>query len=497
MKKLLFALVIGLVFVAALTTTALADNGPHGGVAFSSNGSLDACASCHRAHTAQSTNVASGGSGDLIKTSSIYGLCMSCHDGTGAYTNVKYGIYDTSTMSAATQASLTASFGSAEGTQGDAGAPLFGGGFVSTVESHSWAGNQSYKANLTLASSAVVSGHSVDDSSGTWGAGNVWGSGNYNTGAQSATGGANPTLAMTCTSCHDPHGYAGLNAAGQPMPTYRLLRYTPTSSNGFEITTAAGQAFWTNTLATTATIEQTSSPYAGVSVLEPGGMGATSANNYTATSWWYTINTNALNPTGTGTGPYDPFLVALDKPYGATATTQWHSVTFGPNDPAPYIRGATYKRPAAANSTSLFCFTPDPTDATQPANPPATNNNCTGALGTVIGTSFDNSSARLGISFFCAECHDRYLSSSAGLTTSTTDQLFMFQHDSGATSTIGKNPNLTCVDCHNAHGTSATATTLASDPLSGTNGDSSGLKLDNREMCIKCHGTSVNFQYAP
>jgi hypothetical protein len=278
------------------------------------------------------------------------------------------------------------------------------------------------------------------------------------------------------------------------MPSYRLLRYTPEGSNGYEITSVAGKAFYTNALKTDAIIPPTTLASGGLSasVHEPIGMGATSGNNYTATSWWYTINTNAYPSQA-----YDPFLVALDKPYGASATTKWTSVTFGPNDPAPIIHGAAYLRPATANSTSLFCYTPG---GTAPANPPATNNNCVAPNFTVTGPLFNNSSARLGMAFFCAQCHDRYLSSSAGLTTSTGDKLFMFQHDSGATKTALKDPNVTCVDCHNAHGSSATATDLSSDPLSTTASnpdDSSMLKLDNREMCISCHGSSINFQFAP
>ncbi len=494
MKKLLIALVIGLLLVAALTTTALADNGPHGGTAFTSSGSMDACASCHRAHTGQSTS----GSGDLLKASSIYGLCTSCHDGTGAYTDVVDGIYNTTTMSGATAASLKASFGSQEGLEGDAGAPLFGGGFVSTVENHSWPGNMVYNPNLTSMAAAVVSGHQVDDRTAQTPQ-NVWGSGNYNTTAQATTGGLNPTLTLTCTSCHDPHGNAGKNASGLAIPSYRILKYTPDGSNGYEITSTAGLAFYTNALKPEKSTDATSVPnivgtitvgtntFYSSTVLEPYGMGANSTDNYTATSWWYTLNTN------TTTG-FDPFLVALYQGHGVTGSMPWTSVTFGPGDPVTAgLHGVNYQRPATTNSAKLSCFNP----VTGPAaNPPvaANTNNCTAGNGFVqIGANFDNSNARYGIAFFCAQCHDRYLSSSAGLTTSTGDQLFMFQHDSGATSTIGSNPNVTCVDCHNAHGSSATVTTLASDPLSGINGDSSLLKLDNREMCITCHASSVDF----
>ena len=45
----------------------------------------DACAACHRAHTAAGET--------LLKTSSQNALCLSCHDGAGADTNVDSGLY--------------------------------------------------------------------------------------------------------------------------------------------------------------------------------------------------------------------------------------------------------------------------------------------------------------------------------------------------------------------------------------------------------------------
>ena len=76
-----------------------------------------------------------------------------------------------------------------------------------------------------------------------------------------------------------------------------------------------------------------------------------------------------------------------------------------------------------------------------------------------LGTSFDNSKARVALGLFCAECHDRYLESSGSAAKNTGDAVFMYQHASGAAAS-GKDPSITCVDCHNAHGTSAIADSL-------------------------------------
>src|ERR1700690_200779 len=189
MKKLIFALVIGLMLVAALTTTALADNGPHGGTAFSS-GSTDACASCHRAHTAQSSD------GDLLKTGTIYGLCTSCHDGTGAYTDVIDGTYD-SAAPAGYPWTLS------PGGEGHPGGPLFAGGFTNTEMSHTWNG-EAYYSNFTYSHAAVTSGHIPDDTT----SGTLWGAGNYSatdTRANPNTGNgltaAQDSMVLDCTSC--------------------------------------------------------------------------------------------------------------------------------------------------------------------------------------------------------------------------------------------------------------------------------------------------------
>ncbi|MEI6289223.1 MAG: cytochrome c3 family protein, partial [Chloroflexota bacterium] len=109
MKKLLFAVVLVLLILAALSSTALADNGPHGRF----NGSTDACASCHRIHSAVS------GDGMQLVHSEVYDLCTACHDGSGAATNVVDGYYDTAHTTKST-------------TEGQADHGLFGGGFVNT-----------------------------------------------------------------------------------------------------------------------------------------------------------------------------------------------------------------------------------------------------------------------------------------------------------------------------------------------------------------------------
>jgi len=82
--KVLFILtLVALLAIFALSAgSVLADNGPHGNY----TALTDACAGCHRAHTASAAK---------LLVSDVPNLCYSCHGttGAGADTNVVNGIY--------------------------------------------------------------------------------------------------------------------------------------------------------------------------------------------------------------------------------------------------------------------------------------------------------------------------------------------------------------------------------------------------------------------
>lgn len=169
---LLSLLAVGVVF---------ADNGPHGAY----TATTDACAGCHRAHTGQ---------GDpLLKIAGeTYDLCETCHDGTGAFTNVYDGLYGA-------------------GTEGTDGMSLLAGGFTNAT------------MNVDLAdppaptTGPTTSIHTYDLSAGT-----LWGAGAAGSGSGEAD------FALTCVKCHNPHG----NASSTDGPTYRILRSIPRDSGG-------------------------------------------------------------------------------------------------------------------------------------------------------------------------------------------------------------------------------------------------------------------------
>jgi len=166
-KKGLYATVAGLVLLFTMTGLVYANGGPHGGY----TATTDGCAGCHRAHTAVGPNL-------LVRTST-YDLCMSCHGstGAGANTNVDDGFY----LSSRDDTGGDYDHGAANTPDY---APLLGGGFVN------------YQGV------PVTSIHSPDGAEiAAWG--NDVPRGNL----------ADLAEALTCASCHDPHG----------SPNYRII----------------------------------------------------------------------------------------------------------------------------------------------------------------------------------------------------------------------------------------------------------------------------------
>lgn len=170
MKKLL--IVAAVVLALALVTVGLtaANGGPHGGY----TPTTDACAGCHRAHTAQAP---------YLLVTDEESLCLSCHGsaGNGANTNVEDGLF----LSTRNPSSLD---GVANTPDGNA---LLGGGFVN------------YKGV------AVTSSHDVSGSNMA-----AWGNG-VNRGVTGAL-----SAGLECASCHNPHG----------SPNYRIINTTINSA---------------------------------------------------------------------------------------------------------------------------------------------------------------------------------------------------------------------------------------------------------------------------
>lgn len=244
MHRIVIALALagsGLLLGVALVA---ADGGPHGNYTFVSGG----CASCHRAHTGQADNLLFADVGQL---------CFSCHDGTGAGNDV----WDGARLSPEIATRATDGF-----PAGISGA-LRGGGIVyaridsdglshrnTTTSPTVWdilpgnalANNQSNNpgpvppsptptptpsslkvnsAHVKFGSSAGVDGNALTPQNVIWGNGAI--SSTKNTGKSLSS-----AEALVCVDCHNPHGgEGGLDANGNVLGTYRILRKIPYKSD--------------------------------------------------------------------------------------------------------------------------------------------------------------------------------------------------------------------------------------------------------------------------
>jgi nitrate reductase cytochrome c-type subunit len=178
----------------SVPAVALANNGPHGGYAMNT----EACAGCHRAHTAPSTitwvDLTLGGgrtrSALLLTTATnLEAFCLACHDsqGQGALTNVVEGLY----------------YGLPGDPNGAADGDLISGAF----------GRQDVIDGVPMRIDG--NGHKVSSvhitSGGSWGAygGGTFASTATDTAHANGTtieGMGNTEIFMDCGTCHDPHG---------------------------------------------------------------------------------------------------------------------------------------------------------------------------------------------------------------------------------------------------------------------------------------------------
>jgi predicted CXXCH cytochrome family protein len=361
---------------------------------------------------------------------SLQEFCYTCHAGTGADTNVSGGQY-------------------MGGTGG-----LRGGGFDNSVIDHDNvtsdvgynSGTPRLQADFNIPigpSAAVQSRHNVEGTGLT-----SWGSGALGT-APVAT-----TVSLNCASCHNPHGN------GQ----YRILRPDPAAHLSPALTNRIG--------GTGVTVADAGCP-------TPGGA---------ASGWPYN---DAFSTTGSA--PYN-YTVA-----GPCTEIAKEGAAAGTGNVATY-ETVNYFQVDYVEPTQ--CPSVADADGDDIADNPL-QFNCVDATDTPIAT---------GLSAWCAQCHQRYLApggsrsrDTAAGTPGSGDADYVYRHTAGGTvsnasGTSSGGSTRQCISCHVAHGSPATsaATGYTADLLypdgsgpaaAGTNNRL--LKMDNRGVCLKCHGRDI------
>jgi predicted CXXCH cytochrome family protein len=462
MKKLLFALVLGIALVLALASVAAADNGPHGGF----TATTDACASCHRAHSAQVGS-------DSLLIMDPEALCLSCHNGTGAGTNVVSGVY--------AQGGANHYYGTTPAitNEGTDGASLFGGGFTNTLMATAWSGKVTADPTYNAISRSTTSMHNIGVM------GTVWGSG-----AANSTNGA---IVLECTSCHDPHGNAGfVGTTSTKTASYRLLRYQPQGSGGF---TSPGTVNWS------------------------GGAFPAGGSNGTTTGWTVPDNFTTIGQEWYTIGTTSAFAVG---DYNAGNANNVYNV----KNPAVV---ATLSYIPAATNTAYFCaqchdryFTNSSlrkeNDQSVYCGHPLNGTTVVGTATLSYQPDADGHAPWIhpGDAAHQARCLPQVDASNNILTWgdngSTGDNTYKFMHTSGdvlrasgngtVAAGAGTSVSRSCVACHVAHGTSAQMTAFASDAtLAAVAGNDTNnsvlLRMDNRSVCLRCHASTVNFVVGP
>jgi len=188
MKKTLLLVVLVISFTFLFTSLALASNGVHAGPNMPQE--TDACAGCHRAHTGVQTGL-------LATGTDRYSFCVSCHDGTGANTNVNGGIFE------GVEGALADGTDWNTGDDGEDLKGLNGGGFVQAA---AYTGIASRDGFVGKTSRHKIVGLDAGASFPAYGGG-------------AAGGGPGPNIALTCTTCHDAHGLDNANSSDR----YRML----------------------------------------------------------------------------------------------------------------------------------------------------------------------------------------------------------------------------------------------------------------------------------
>jgi predicted CXXCH cytochrome family protein len=506
-RRLALLLAGGALWLILAASAAYADGGPHQLTVNSGTSGLSGdCAACHRAHTAQAA--------DLLKAS-MPGLCLTCHDGTGATTDVVDGYQFTPTGNSTFQQSAVLG-------------ALRGGGFSYALMDSSNASRLTYASRgaIILTFGAAPNAGNVTlhwSAIGSFGGGDLTFLGSAN----AATIQAAANVLFGTSTTYTASGASGMSGTTTNLmsvavsTTANTVTFTP--KNEFALVpTILVPTVTVNGSGTTATMSSTIQANVGeashVGVLAVADKAATTSTHEGAGTVWGNGPQGQGNVGATGvalecTGCHNPHGNGQYRILNTNPGEDWSNGTDGvANWTAPINAvevadvgsAATTKNytvlpgvqasnvTASATAGDYFRYKYDPSGTTNftnfylTADPMNTGWN---------GTSATNKAATGGVSpanttglmtAWCITCHTRYNGYNAAGTTSLVqplpmDAIFNYKH---GTTRIG------CEQCHVSHGTDALMTAEFSSTYKlpdGTAEDSALLKVDNRGTCNLCH----------
>jgi predicted CXXCH cytochrome family protein len=467
------AIILGLGVTGA--SPAFADNGPH--VATSGNTTVDRCAGCHRAHTAQASY--------LLKTDQTL-LCGTCH-GSGAPGSTTDVINGVSTAVG--------------------GGSLRGGGFTNAAIATTTGVNRT-SVGVLATPVTTTSKHDVGATGTAWG------------GGASGTG---TSMELECGSCHDPHGNGNwrilrpVAEGGTALSFPATVAVTSVTKNA---TLSSGTTYYYDVVTAAANTYKVTNPvtFYGTTGGADALIGAT-VKVVTDTTH-FTVSMRSVNfasATGGSVGYADPKALASASGDGTTMTYKaWNlhglvvgqKVTISGFTPAGYnVTAATI---TAVPSTTTFSVAGTEQASVTVAGslsgiPDALSkvyttanywqvddHNYTGSFlaattGTGTAASGGATAFIANVSQWCSTCHSRILAGSGAWDVNSGDSMYKFEHRSNN----GKEGSPNCIQCHVAHGTNASATgtysSAAGTEITGHADDSFLLRVDNRGTCNMCH----------
>jgi hypothetical protein len=370
------------------------------------------------------------------------------------------------------------------GTEGVNGASLFAGGFTNALMATAWSGAVTANPAFNAISRATTSHHTLGDATAT-----VWGSG--------ANGTANGSMMLECTSCHNPHGNAGVSivaGVSTKVPSYRLLRWQPQGSNGFTAPAVnvnwSGGAFPITTFAANNT----------TGWLVPD-------NFLTNGTEWYTIGTTAAFAVGDYNAGNANNVYNLKNAAAAELTTY---IPAAVNEAyfCAQCHDRYFNNSRLRNNTDVSMFCGSPLNATTPPY-----------AGSPLFLPYQPDAD--GIAPYIhpvdpVRCQP-VISAVTGLITgwgdngTSGDAIYMYRHASGDALRVssdgataagtGATVSRACTACHVSHGTAAVADAVATDGTNAATASLAGgsvlLRMDGRTICLRCHADNVNFTVAP